>query len=87
MIISLILFFISVLGFSLNRRNIILILICIEIILLSVALLILITSNIFDDITGQTFGLLIIAVAGAESALGLGLLVAYYRTRGNINII
>ena len=84
MIISLILFFISVLGFSLNRRNIILILICIEIILLSVTLIITLISWTFDDVIGQTFAIYIIAVAGAESALGLGLLIAYYRTRGTI---
>jgi NADH-ubiquinone oxidoreductase chain 4L len=86
MILSLIIFFIGAYGFILNRKNIIIILLCIEIILLSVTLLILLSSYIFDDIIGQTFGIFIIAVAGAESSLGLGLLVAYYRIRGNINL-
>jgi NADH-ubiquinone oxidoreductase chain 4L len=59
-------------------------LISIEIMLLAVTLFILFSSVLFDDILGQTFGVYIIAIAGAESAIGLGLLVAYYRLRGNI---
>ena len=85
--LALVLFLIGILGFILNRKNIILMIIAIEIMLLSVTLLILISSFGFDDIIGQTFGIFIIAVAGAESALGLGLIVAYYRIRGNINIL
>ena len=86
MSISIILFLIGILGFILNRKNIILILISIEIILLAVTLLILISSYNFDDILGQTFSIYIIAIAGAESAIGLGILVAFYRLRGNILI-
>ena len=86
MSISIILFLIGVLGFILNRKNILLILISIEIILLAVTLLILISSYQFDDILGQTFSIYIIAIAGAESAIGLGILVCYYRLRGNINV-
>jgi NADH-ubiquinone oxidoreductase chain 4L len=82
--LSLILFLIGILGFVLNRRNIILLLISIEIMLLAVTLFILFTSIVFDDILGQTFGIYIIAIAGAESAIGLGLLVAYYRLKGTI---
>jgi NADH-ubiquinone oxidoreductase chain 4L len=84
--ISLLLFMIGILGFVLNRKNIILMLISIEIILLSITLLILVSSISFDDIIGQTFGVYIIAVAGAESAIGLAILVAYYRLRGTIRI-
>jgi NADH-ubiquinone oxidoreductase chain 4L len=76
---SLILFLIGILGFVLNRKNIILMLISIEIMLLSITFLILISSLNFDDILGQTFAIYIITVAGAESAIGLGILVAYYR--------
>jgi NADH-ubiquinone oxidoreductase chain 4L len=83
---SLILFLIGVLGFVLNKKNIILMLISIEIMLLSITFLILISSLIFDDILGQTFSIYIIAIAGAESAIGLGILVAYYRLRGSIGI-
>jgi NADH-ubiquinone oxidoreductase chain 4L len=84
--LSLILFLIGILGFVLNRRNIILMLISIEIMLLSVTFIILINSLGFDDIIGQTFAIYIITVAGAESAIGLGILLAYYRLRGSIEI-
>jgi NADH-ubiquinone oxidoreductase chain 4L len=83
---SLILFLIGILGFVLNRKNIILMLISIEIMLLSITFLILINSLNFDDILGQTFAIYIITVAGAESAIGLGILVAFYRLRGSIAI-
>lgn len=76
---SLILFLIGILGFVLNRKNIILMLISIEIMLLSITFLILISSLNFDDIMGQTFAIYIITIAGAESAIGLGILVAFYR--------
>jgi NADH-ubiquinone oxidoreductase chain 4L len=84
--LSIILFLIGILGFVLNRKNIILLLISIEIMLLSITFLVLITSLSFDDILGQTFAIYIIAVAGAESAIGLGILVAFYRLRGSIAI-
>lgn len=84
--LSLTLFLIGVLGFVLNRKNIILMLISIEIMLLSITFLILISSLSFDDIVGQTFAIYVIVIAGAESAIGLGILVAYYRLRGNISI-
>ena len=84
--LSLILFIIGILGFVLNRKNIILMLISIEIMLLAITFLILISSLNFDDILGQTFSIYIIAVAGAESAIGLGILVAFYRLRGSIAI-
>ena len=83
---SLILFLIGILGFVLNKKNIILMLISIEIMLLSVTFLILVSSLCFDDILGQTFSIYIIAIAGAESAIGLGILVAFYRLRGSIAI-
>jgi NADH-ubiquinone oxidoreductase chain 4L len=86
MSLSLTLFLIGILGFVLNRRNIILMLISIEIMLLSVTFIILINSLGFDDIVGQTFAIYIITVAGAESAIGLGILLAYYRLRGSIEI-
>lgn len=84
--LSIILFLIGILGFVINRKNIILMLISIEIILLAVTLLVLISSYSFDDILGQTYSIYIIAIAGAESAIGLGILVAYYRLRGSINL-
>jgi NADH-ubiquinone oxidoreductase chain 4L len=72
------------LGFVLNRRNIILMLISIEIMLLSVTFIILINSIILEDIIGQVFGIYIIVIAAAESAIGLGILVSFYRLRGSI---
>lgn len=84
--LSLILFLIGILGFVLNRKNIILMLISIEIMLLAITLLILLSSYNFDDIMGQTFAIYIIAIAGAESAIGLAILVAFYRLRGTIAI-
>jgi NADH:ubiquinone oxidoreductase subunit K len=77
--ITLILFLIGILGFVLNRKNIILMLISIEIMLLAITFLILISSLNMDDIIGQTYAIYIIVVAGAESAIGLGILVAFYR--------
>jgi NADH-ubiquinone oxidoreductase chain 4L len=84
--LSLILFLIGILGFVLNRRNIILMLISIEIMLLAITFLILLGSLSFDDILGQTYAIYIISVAGAESAIGLGILVAFYRLRGSVAI-
>jgi NADH-ubiquinone oxidoreductase chain 4L len=84
--ITLILFLIGIFGFVLNRKNIILMLISIEIMLLSITFLILVSSLNIDDIIGQTYAIYIIAVAGAESAIGLGILIAFYRLRGSIAI-
>ena len=84
--LSLFLFLIGILGFILNRKNISLMIIAIEIMLLAVTLLLLISSFSFDDNLGQTFSIYIIAIAGAESVIGLSILVAYYRLRGNISL-
>lgn len=84
--LSIILFIIGILGFVLNRKNIILMIISIELMLLAVTLIFLVSSYQFDDILGQVVAIYIIAVAGAESAIGLGILVAYFRLRGNINL-
>jgi NADH-ubiquinone oxidoreductase chain 4L len=61
-------------------------LISIEIMLLSITILILLNSLYFDDSIGQIFGIFIIALAGAESAIGLSILVAYYRLNGHISL-
>ena len=84
--LSIILFLVGIIGFVLNRKNIILILISIEIMLLAVTFLILVNSLSFDDMLGQTYAIYIISIAGAESAIGLGIVVAFYRLRGNIVI-
>ena len=84
--ISILLFIIGILGFVLNRKNIILMIIAIEIMLLSVTLLVLIMSYNFDDNIGQIFSIYILSIAGAESVIGLSILVAYYRLRGTISL-
>lgn len=83
--LSLIIFLIGCLGFTLNRNNIIIVLISIELILLGVNLHFLQSAINYDDIQGQTVAVIVISLAGAESAIGLGLLTAYYRLRGHIS--
>jgi NADH-ubiquinone oxidoreductase chain 4L len=80
------LFLIGVLGFILNRKNLILLIISLEIMLLAITLIFLISSYSFDDNVGQTFGIYVIAVAGAESVIGLSILIAYYRLKGSISL-
>jgi len=84
--LSLLLFLVGILGFILIRKNIILMLISIEIMLLAVTFLMLISSYQLDDNIGQTFSVYIISIAGAESVIGLSIVVAYYRLRGNISL-
>ena len=83
---SILLFLIGILGFVLNRKNIILLIISIEIMLLAITIMILISSFYFNDSVGQTFSILIIAIAGAEAVIGLSIIVAYYRLRGSISL-
>lgn len=80
------LFLIGVLGFILNRKNIILSIISIELMLLAVTILVLVSSFSFNDSIGQTFSILIIAIAGGEAVIGLSIIVAFYRLRGSISL-
>ena len=82
--LTLLLFLCGIAGFILNRNNVILLLIAIELLLLAVTLFILITSFEFNDSIGQTFSIYIISIAGAESIIGLSIIVAYYKLRGNL---
>lgn len=86
LITNLLLFFISIFGILLNRSSILIVFMCIEMILLSTNLNFLILSVYLDDAVGQIFSLLILTVAAAESAIGLSILILYYRIKGNINI-
>jgi len=79
--LALILFVIGTLGFIFNRKNLILMIISIEIILLAVSLLILLFSWEFNDVLAEIFSLYIISVAGAESAIGLAIIIAYFKLR------
>jgi len=83
---SLVLFLVGVWGIFFNRKNILIMLMSIELMLLAVNLNFLIFSTYLDDLSGQLFSLLILTVAAAESSIGLALLVIYYRTRGTIAI-
>nr|YP_010041722.1 NADH dehydrogenase subunit 4L [Cyanophora sudae]QPB15076.1 NADH dehydrogenase subunit 4L [Cyanophora sudae] len=84
--VTLYIFAISIGGLLLNRKNIIILLISIELMLLAINLQFVIFSVYIDDIIGQICALLILTVAAAESAIGLALLVVYYRVKGTINI-
>jgi len=86
LILSIILFLISIWGIFLTRKNIIVILISIELMLLSINLNFIIFSILLDDLIGQLYALIILTIAAAESAIGLAILVVYHRLRGNINI-
>jgi NADH-quinone oxidoreductase subunit K len=80
------LFFIGLSGIFLNRKNIIIMLMSIELMLLAINFNLIVFSVFLDDIIGQIFALLILTVAAAESAIGLAILVIYYRIRGSIAI-
>ena len=84
--VSMILFLLGIWGIFLNRKNIIVMLMSIELMLLAVNLNFLLFSVYLDDLIGQLFALLILTVAAAESAIGLALLVVYYRIRGTIAV-
>lgn len=84
--VSMILFLLGIWGIFLNRKNIIVMLMSIELMLLAVNLNFLLFSVYLDDLIGQLFALLILTVAAAESAIGLALLVVYYRVRGTIAV-
>ena len=80
--ISITLFLIGFLGIFLIKKNIIIILMSIELMLLSININFIIFSMYADDIVGQVFALFILTVAAAESAIGLAILVIYYRIKG-----
>mgnify|MGYP000601381232 CR=1 FL=1 len=81
-----ILFSMSVAGIFLNRKNLIIILLCIELMLLSVNLNFIAFSHFNADIAGQIFVFFILTVAAAESAIGLAILVALFRNKNTINV-
>jgi NADH-quinone oxidoreductase subunit K len=85
-LISITLFLISLFGIFLLKRNLIVILMSIELLLLSVNFNFILFSVYLDDIMGQIFTLLILTVAAAESSIGLAILVMYYRRKGIISI-
>ena len=81
-----ILFSIAVAGIFLNRKNVIVLLMCIELMLLAVNTNFIAFSHFLHDITGQVFVFFILTVAAAEAAIGLAILVVLFRNRGTINV-
>ena len=84
--VAALLFTIGVLGIFLNRKNIIIILMSIELILLAVNLNFVAFSSYLGDLVGQVFALFVLTVAAAEAAIGLAILVVYFRNRGTIAV-
>ena len=86
LVVAAMLFTIGVLGIFVNRKNVIVILMSIELILLAVNINFVAFSSYLHDLVGQVFALFILTVAAAESAIGLAILVVYFRNRGTIAV-
>jgi NADH-quinone oxidoreductase subunit K len=84
--VAAILFVIGVLGIFLNRRNVILMLMAIELLLLSVNINLVAFSAFLGDMKGQIFAMFVLTVAAAEAAIGLAILVIFFRRRGTIAV-
>ena len=84
--VAAILFTLGVFGIFINRKNVIVILMSVELILLAVNLNMVAFSAVLNDLQGQIFALLILTVAAAEAAIGLAILVIFYRNRGSIAV-
>ena len=84
--VAAVLFTLGVFGIFLNRKNVIVILMAIELILLAVNINLVAFSTHLNDITGQVFALLVLTVAAAEAAIGLAILVVFFRNRGSIAV-
>jgi NADH-quinone oxidoreductase subunit K len=86
LVVSAILFTLGVFGIFVNRKNVIVILMSVELILLAVNINLVAFSSFGHNLVGQVFALLILTVAAAEAAIGLAILVVYYRNRGSIAV-
>ncbi|KGP64350.1 NADH-quinone oxidoreductase subunit K [Legionella norrlandica] len=86
LILSVILFGLSFVGIMLNRKNIILLLVCVELMLLAVNTNFVAFSHYYNDLGGQVFVFFILTVAAAEAAIGLAIVMLLYRNRGNIDV-
>ena len=86
LVVSAILFTIGVVGIFVNRKNVIVILMSVELILLAVTTNFVAFAAYQGDVAGQVFALIILAVAAAEAAIGLAILVTYFRGRGSIAV-
>jgi NADH-quinone oxidoreductase subunit K len=86
LVVGAILFSLSVAGIFLNRKNLIVLLMCIELMLLAVNLNFIAFSHFRQDVTGQVFVFFVLTVAAAESAIGLAILVVLFRSRNTIHV-
>ena len=86
LVVSAILFTLGVLGIFMNRKNLIVILMAIELILLAVNLNFVAFSAALGDLVGQVFAMFVLTVAAGEAAIGLAILVIYFRSRGTISV-
>lgn len=84
--LPIIIFIFSVIGIIINRSNIILILICIEIMLLSISLNFLVNSFLLNSLIGQISAIYVITAAAVESAIGLSIMISFYKIKGSISI-
>jgi NADH-quinone oxidoreductase subunit K len=84
--VAAVLFTLGIFGIFLNRKNVIIILMSIELILLSVNINLVAFSSFMNDIVGQVFAMFVLTVAAAEAAIGLAILVVYFRNRGSIAV-
>ncbi|MEQ1714031.1 MAG: NADH-quinone oxidoreductase subunit NuoK [Hyphomicrobium sp.] len=80
------LFTLGILGIFLNRKNVIVILMSVELMLLAVNINFVAFSHFLNDMVGQVFALFVLTVAAAEAAIGLAIVVVYYRNRGSIAV-
>ena len=84
--VAAVLFTIGIFGIFLNRKNVIVILMSVELMLLAVNINFVAFSSFLGDLTGQMFALFVLTVAAAEAAIGLAIVVVYYRNRGSIAV-
>jgi NADH-quinone oxidoreductase subunit K len=84
--VAAILFTLGILGIFINRKNVIVILMSVELILLAVNINLVAFSSFLGDLVGQVFALLVLTVAAAEAAIGLAIIVVFYRNRGSIAV-
>ena len=86
LILAAIIFSIGIIGIFLNRKNVIVILMCIELILLSVNINLVSFSIFLQNLVGQVFSMFVLTVAAAEAAIGLAIIVVYYKNKGSIDV-
>ena len=84
--VAAILFSLGIFGIFLNRKNVIIILLSLELMLLAVNLNLVAFSSFLHDLTGQVFAMFVLTVAAAESAIGLAIMIVFFRNRGSIEV-